>query len=54
MDVSPKDNLLKALLTGLQLLFITLVFRSKNFSLNIESILRTWERGFFSCSIFIR
>lgn len=50
-----KDNLFKVLLTGFQLLFITLVFHSKNFSLNIESILRTWERGFFySCCIFVR
>lgn len=45
----------KAVLTGFQLLFITLVFHFKNFSLNIESISRTWERGFFSCcSIFVR
>lgn len=56
MDVFPKDNLFKAVLTGFQLLFITLVFRSKNFSANIESISRTRERGGFfpCCSISVR
>lgn len=37
----------KAVLTGFQLFFITLVFHLKIFSLNIESISRTWERGVF-------
>lgn len=49
---SPKDNLFKEVQTGFQLLFITLVFCSKNLNLNIKSIWRTWV--FPSCSIFVR
>lgn len=54
MDVFPKDNLFKAVQTGFQLLFITLVFCSKNLNLNITSISRTWERVFFFLLYFCK
>lgn len=54
MDVFPKDNPFKEVQTSFQLLFIALVFCSKNLILNIKPILRTWEIVFIFLFYFCK